>query len=130
MVDAATIAIAQGIREDLARDKLTPAQAKLYSQRIRRDMGRDGLASFSLAERQTRLDEALLLIEAARLEGAGDSNILWRQSLKRAGEILEWLSQPSLRRKHVPVHLLSAAAYQLAGYPALALGQLRRVPSD
>ncbi|MDR6127090.1 DEAD/DEAH box helicase [Sphingomonas sp. SORGH_AS_0438] len=130
MVDATTIAIAQGIREDFARDKLTPAQAKLYSQRIRRDMGRDGLTSFSVAERQTRLDEALLLIEAAWLEGVGESNILWRQSLKRAGEILEWLSQPSLRPEHVPVHLLSAAAYQLSGYPALALGQLRRMPSD
>ena len=130
MVDAVTIGIAQDIREELARDRLTPAQAKLYSQRIRRDMGRDGLVSFADAEIRTRLDEALLLIEVAWLERSGDSNVLWRQSLKRAGEILEWLSQASLRPAGVPVQLLSAAAYQLAGYPALALGQLRHVPAD
>lgn len=130
MVDAVTIGLAQDIRAELANDQLTPAQAKLYSQRIRRDMGRDGLASFTAAELQTRLDEALLLLEAAWLERTGDSNVRWRQSLKRAAEILEWLSQPSLRPTHIPVHLLCAAAYQLAGYPAMALGQLRRMPDD
>ncbi|MDX0481407.1 DEAD/DEAH box helicase [Sinorhizobium medicae] len=130
MVDATTIALAKDIRAELAPDKLTPLQAKLYSQRIRRDMGRDGLASFSPSDQQTRLDEALLLIEAAWLERADESSTAWQQSLKRAGEILEWLSQPSLRPKQVPVHLLSAAAYQLAGFPALALGQLRRTPTD
>jgi hypothetical protein len=130
MVDARTIRIAQDIREELAQDRLTPSQAKLYSQRIRRDMGREGLTSFSAAEGRARLDDALLLVEAAWLESTGDSNVLWRQSLKRAGEILEWLSQPSLRPADVPVQLLSAAAYQLAGYPALALGQLRRTPTD
>lgn len=130
MVDPATIALAQEIREELAQDKLTPQQAKLYSQRIRRDMGRDGLASFSLSDQQTRLDEALLLIEAAWLERADERNTAWQKSLKRAGELLEWLSQPSLRPQQVPVHLLSAAAYQLAGFPALALGQLRRTPID
>ncbi|MBM3098576.1 DEAD/DEAH box helicase [Gluconobacter cerinus] len=130
MVDATTIGLARDIRGELAPDRLTPAQAKLYSQRIRRDMGRDGLASFTAGEIQHRLEEALLLIEAAWLERTGDGGVQWRQSLKRAAEILEWLAQPTLRPSDVPVHLLSAAAYQLAGYPAMALGQLQRMPDD
>ena len=51
-------------------------------------------------------------------------------SVKRAAEILEWLSQSSLKPVGAPLHLLAAAAYQLADYPAMALGHLRRVPDD
>ncbi len=104
-------------------------KAKLYSQRIRRDMGRDGLVSFTADEVFARLDEAMLLLETAWIErsaGGGE----WKPAVKRAAEVLEWLSQSSLRPKGAPTHLLSAAAYQLAGYPAMALGHLRHVPSE
>jgi hypothetical protein len=50
--------------------------------------------------------------------------------IKRAAEILEWLSQSSLRPPNAPLHLLAAAVYQLADYPAMALGHLRSVPND
>lgn len=133
MADPETLAFAKDIRGTFASARLTPSQAKLYSQRIRRDMGRDGLPSFASDEVGTRLEEALLLIEAAWIEQEGGGE-LWRQSMKRAAEILEWLSQPSLRQskyaQDAPIHLLSAAAYQLAGYPAMALGQLQRLPKN
>ena len=130
MADSESILLSKEIRQDLAREELTQSQAKLYSQRIRLEMGSNGLASFSAEEARTRLDEAILLIEAGWLERNGDGDKSWQQSFKRAGEILEWLSPPSLRIEGVPVRLLSAAAFQVAGYPALALGQLRRIPAD
>ena len=130
MADSGAVLISKEIRQDLAREELTPNQAKLYSQRIRLEMGRDGLASFLAEEVLTRLEEAIILIEVGWLERSGDGDGSWQQSFKRAGEVLEWLSQPSLRPEGVPVRLLSAAAFQVADYPALALGQLRHIPAD
>jgi hypothetical protein len=45
--------------------------------------------------------------------------------MRRAAELLEWLSHPRLEPDGIPVRLLAAAAYQLAGYPARAAGLLR-----
>ena len=130
MASEDVIALVRDIRTSLAGDALSPLQAKLYSQRVRLQMGRDGLASFSPNELAARLDEAMLLLEAAWIERSAGSDLGWRQSIKRAAEILEWASQPKLRPNGAPIHLLSAAAYQLAGYPAMALGHLRHMPTD
>ena len=43
MANAATLDIAREVRHRLAGSALTEGQAKLYSQRLRRDMGREGL---------------------------------------------------------------------------------------
>jgi hypothetical protein len=128
MANAATIAIAREIRESLAGQALTARQAKLYSQRLRRDMGRDGLASFGPGDVAGYLDEAMLLLESGWLERSADINSPWRTAIKRAAEIIEWLSQSQLKPPGAPLHLLAAAAYQLADYPAMALGHLRRLP--
>ena len=128
MANAATIAIAREIRESLAGQALTARQAKLYSQRLRRDMGRDGLASFGPGDVAGYLDEAMLLLESGWLERSADIASPWRTSIKRAAEIIEWLSQSQLKPPGAPLHLLAAAAYQLADYPAMALGHLRRLP--
>src|SRR3546814_10495016 len=64
MTSAATIAIAREIRENLAGQALTARQAKLYSQRLRRDMGREGLASFGSGDIAGYLEEAMLLLES------------------------------------------------------------------
>lgn len=128
MANAATIAIAREIRESLAGQALTARQAKLYSQRLRRDMGRDGLASFGSGDVAGYLDEAMLLLESGWLERSADIASPWRTSIKRAAEIIEWLSQSQLKPPGAPLHLLAAAAYQLADYPAMALGHLRRLP--
>ena len=128
MANAATIAIAREIRESLAGQALTARQAKLYSQRLRRDMGRDGLASFGSGDIAGYLEEAMLLLESGWLERSADIASPWRTSIKRAAEIIEWLSQSQLKPPGAPLHLLAAAAFQLADYPAMALGHLRRLP--
>lgn len=120
--------IAEQIRTDLAGSALLPSQAKLYSQRVRRDMGAEGLSSFSTAELSARLDEACLLLEAGWLERSDDEGHAWVGAVKRSAEILEWISHAALKPSGAPIHLLSAAAYQVAGYPAMALGHLRLMP--
>jgi hypothetical protein len=72
MANAATIAIAREIRESLAGQALTARQAKLYSQRLRRDMGRDGLASFGAGDIAGYFEEAMLLLESGWLERNAD----------------------------------------------------------
>ncbi len=129
MPSEAVTEIARSIRETLAGSALSPLQAKLYSQRTRRDMGADGLPSFSPAELTARLDEACLLLEVGWLERSGGDGHLWPQAVKRAAEVLEWISHASLKPPEAPIHLLSAAAYQVAGYPAMALGHLRAMPA-
>src|SRR3546814_2058435 len=91
MTSAATIAIAREIRENLAGQALTARQAKLYSQRLRRDMGREGLASFGSGDIAGYLEEAMLLLESGWLERSADITSPWRTSIKRAAEIIEWL---------------------------------------
>ncbi len=72
----------------------------------------------------------MLLLQCGIFERSADPDGEWRAGIKRAAEILEWLSQSSLKPPDAPLHLLAAAAYQLADYPAMALGHLRRVPED
>ena len=91
-------------------------------------MGRDGLASFGPGDVAGYLDEAMLLLESGWLERSADISSPWRTAIKRAAEIIEWLSQSQLKPPGAPLHLLAAAAYQLADYPAMALGHLRRLP--
>lgn len=128
MADAATVDIAREVRDHLAGSALTERQAKLYSQRLRLDMGQDGLASFAPGDVDSYLDEAMLLLQCGLLERNASPRSAWRLSVKRAAEIMEWLSQSRLKPSGIPLHLLAAAAYQLADYPAMALGHLRRVP--
>ena len=120
---------------DLARDTylrlsggvLTPSVAKLYSQYTRVSAGRPGLAFWRDDEAEERLADAAQLIDAAFLKKtAADGD--WQVGLRRAGEILEWLSHPEFDLRAAPIRLLGAAAYQLAGYPAMAGSLLERVP--
>ncbi|WP_348633057.1 hypothetical protein [Rhizobium sp. CCGE532] len=129
MPSEAVLTLSGTIRAHFAGSALSPLQAKLYSQRVRRDMGADGLISFSPAELTARLDEACLLLEVGWLERAADHGRAWTQAVKRAAEVLEWISHAALKPPEAPIHLLSAAAYQVAGYPAMALGHLRTMPA-
>lgn len=130
MPTAEALRLAQDVRRRFAPAGLTPFQAKLYSQRIRREMDREGLRSFSAQDVYVYLEEAAFLLDCAFVERTSSPQGPWRDGVKRAAEILEWLAQPSLRPMGAPLHLLSAAAYQVAGYPAMALGELQRVPND
>ena len=130
MANAATIEIARTVRQTFAAPSLTEQQAKLYSQRLRLNLGRQGLVSFSPNDVYQYLDEAALLIQCGLLERGANPNGSWRHGIKRAAEILEWLSQPGLGPEGAPLHLLAAAAYQMANFPAMALGHLRQVPDN
>ena len=122
------IRIAVDVRRALAGDALTGRQAKLYSQRVRRDMGQPGLATFSPADVRRHLDEAMWLTECALIERSAEPQGSWRRGVRRAADILEFLSQHDLRPAGSPLHLLAAAAYQVSGFPAMALSQLERLP--
>lgn len=103
----------------LAGQKLNPALAKLYSQHVRLGTRQGRLASFSSSEFVARVSDAVLLVDASlRAQARGEDG--WRDGLRRAAEILEWLDHPDLEPGGVPLSLLSAAAYHLAGYPARA----------
>lgn len=117
------IALATEVQNSLAGSRLTPAIAKLYSQHTRLRAGTDGLKGWREDEADERLNDAIRLIEAAFIKReAGETD--WRNGMLRAGEILEWLSHPQLNPNNLPIRLLAAAIYELAGYPARAAGLL------
>ena len=118
-----TLNLARKFREDLAGTRFPKSLAKLYSQHTLLEAGSLGLASWTETETADCLDDALRLLETAFAEREG-GNESWRDSVRRAGEILEWLSHPQLNTDGLPARLLSAAAYQLAGYPARSSGLL------
>jgi hypothetical protein len=118
-----TIELARGLRERLAGSGLIPSFAKLYSQHTRLRAARPGLPGWREREASIRLSDAVRLLEAAFIEReAGGDN--WQYGVRRAGELLEWLSHPELNPSRLPIRLLAAAAYQLAGYPARSAGLL------
>ncbi len=117
------------LRAELAADALPPLFAKLYSQYTRLKMNQPGLKGWRVDEFSERLADAVALIDAglSEREVGGEG---WREALKRAGELLEWLSHPKLNTEQLPLRLLAAGSYQLAGYPALSTGLLRAQPES
>ncbi|MFN6487181.1 MULTISPECIES: DEAD/DEAH box helicase [unclassified Nostoc] len=123
------IALATELQNSLAGSKLTPAIAKLYSQHTRLRAGGKGLTGWREDEAGERLNDAMRLIEAAFIQReTGDTN--WRNRMLRAGELFEWLSHPQLNPDILPIRLLAAAVYELAGYPARAAGLLNEDISE
>jgi len=118
-----TIELAGNLRKDLAGPILPRIYAKLYSQYTRLNANRPSLNSWQEAEALNCLEDAIQLLDAAFIErDAGQED--WRNSARRTGELLEWLSHPLLNPDGLPLRLLSAAVYQLAGYPARSSGLL------
>jgi hypothetical protein len=116
--------LARAVSGRLAGPALSPLFAKLYSQHTRLDSGQPGLRRWGPTEAANRLEDAIRLVEAAFLQkSAGDEN--WSEPMLRAAELLEWLSHPALNSDDLPMPLLAASLYQLAGYPARAAGLLR-----
>lgn len=123
------IAVAAELQNSLAGRKLTPAIAKLYSQHTRLRAGQEGLIGWREDEAGERLNDAVRLIEAAFIQReVGDDN--WRNGMLRAGELLEWLSHPQLNPDLLPIRLLAAAVYELAGYPARSTGLLNEETNE
>lgn len=115
--------LAQQAHAAFASEGLPPAIAKLYSQYSRLRTDRPGLAGWRADEFGRRLDDAVLLVHAS-LALIDKETGGWEAGLVRAAEILEWLNAPELNTGDLPLPVLSAAAYQLAGYPARASGVL------
>lgn len=107
--------------------------ARLYSHFTRLSQGQLGLPRWSDADAGYLLRDAVELIETAFVEQEldDDPNKRWQSSLRRAGEILEWLSHPEIGLSwQIPTEMLSAAIYQLAGYPARSAGLLSQDSSS
>ncbi len=117
------VKLAQELRKNFAGTNLPRPLAKLYSQYTRLRAGQSGLSSWQEEETTDRLNDALHLLDAAFIE-RDDGSEYRHDSAKRAGALLEWLSHPQLNADELPIRLLAAAAYQLAGYPALSKGLL------
>lgn len=117
------INLVQERRIKLAR-YFPPRFAKLHSHSSRLRNRQAGLPSWRVGEAEDRLNEAVQLLHAAFIERDANPEGDWYDSARRAGELLEWLAHPKINTKELPIRLLSAASYQLAGYPARASGLL------
>ena len=115
----------QRFGERVAGPSLSRGIARLYSHHTRLRAGTAGLSSWTNDEFLARLSEAeKLLVAGIALADSSEH----RRYLRRAGEIFEWLATTTPTGMPAPVVLLAAAAYQLAGYPARALGVLTEHP--
>ena len=120
-----TINLALAVVDDLAGNDLPRAIARLYSHHTRLRESQSGLPTWSTNEANERLHDVMRLIEAASIQRESGDNDDWRIPMRRAGEILEWLSLSNTGTTGIPISLLSAAAYQISGYPARASGLLK-----
>lgn len=119
-----TVNLATELIDHLAGSGLIPSFAKLYSHHTRIRENQPGLTNWRENEASNRLSDVVRLIEASLIHREiGDER--WRNGMRRAGELLEWLSLPELNPDRLPIRLLAASAYQLAGYPARASGLLK-----
>jgi len=108
-------------------DGMPRSIARLYSQHVRLGQRQTTEEWWTLQEAFKRLRDAVKLLEVSFLElrEKQSDDKRWQSSLRRAGEILEWLSHESMGVTFAPTHLLAAAAYQMAEYPARAYSLLK-----
>jgi len=111
--------------EHTAGATLSRGIARLYSQHTRLRAGTSGLSTWTTKELVARLNEGEKLLVAGMSIA---DNAEYRHYLRRAGEIFEWAAESSPTDMPVPVVLLAASAYQLAGYPARASGVISEHP--
>lgn len=121
--------ISNKIIEEYAGESFPSDFAKLYAHHSRLQAKKEGLKSWNDKMFESQLNKALLLIEYAEIQREGDNN-KFKNALKRAGEVLEWLAHPEINKNDLPLYLLSAACYQLAEYPARGLGVLNKYDID
>lgn len=111
-----------------AENELTAAQARLFVRSLQNSWQVPTIA-WGLQESHDQFGDARRLLHAAGIftEIDGRTSVDASGCYRRAGELLEWLARSSDPvTRDVPVALLSAAAYQMAGLPAMATSILRR----
>lgn len=127
--DEEAVQSAREVRETFAGGPLPAPIARLYSQHTRLSTGQPSLSHWTLRDSFQRVNDAVRLIEAALVErDAGDA--AWTRGMLRGAEILEWLAHPENGLENIPLRLLAAAAYQVAGYPARAMGLIDSAPAS
>lgn len=109
-------------------NELTPSQARLFVRSLQTSWQVPTIA-WATRESHEQFDDARRLLHAAgifrEIDGLGSPTSL--DCYRRAAELLEWLARASDDvTRDVPVGLLSAGAYQLAGLPAMATGLIRQ----
>lgn len=131
--DGERLALAQQVRAALAiENELTRPQARAYVGCLQTTWQVPAIA-WNSRDSARQLDDSRRLLHAAHIfrtiEGVSSTRAI--DCYRRVGEILEWLSRADDEvRTLVPIELLSAAAYQLGGLPAMAAGLLRQVQSE
>lgn len=125
--------IALNLRRNRAADnELTAVQARLFVRSLQLSWQVPPIfwgeqdSELQLADARRLLHAASVLAE---IDGPTSSDAI--ACYRRAAELLEWLtrSKDDITRD-VPVSLLAAGAYQMAGLPAMASSLLRLAPSD
>jgi hypothetical protein len=122
-------ALAMNLRVNrAAENELTPVQARLFVRSLQTSWQVPQIA-WGARESHEQFNDARRLLHAAailrELDGEDSPDSLG--CYRRAGELLEWLARSSDPvTRDVPVALLAAGAYQLAGLPAMATSLLRQ----
>ena len=101
------------IIEEYAGESFPSDFAKLYAQHSRLQAKKEGLKSWNDKMFESQLNKALLLIEYAEIQREVDNN-KFKNALKRAGEVLEWLAHPEINKKiyHYIYYQLLVTSYQ------------------
>ena len=127
-LDEARRELAQRLRFNRAQDnELTPNQARLFVRSLQISWQVPPIR-WGEAESREQLGDARRLLHAASLfqEVDGPESPDAVSCYRRAAELLEWLARSGDPvTLEVPVALLAAGAYQLAGLPAMAASLLR-----
>lgn len=127
--DQSSYELALELRTALASPTvLTAEQAKLYSQAVRLGWHAGGLKQWNQEKAASQFDDAARLIEAAGIAREAADEAAAADLYRRAGDILEWLYRATPSDddplRPLPLALYASACYQLAGFPAMALGLL------
>jgi hypothetical protein len=131
--DQERLALAEQVRQALGiENALTRPQARAYVRCLQTTWQ---VPPIAWADRESagQLEDARRLLHAAHIfasiEGPEAPRAI--DCYRRTGEILEWLARANdTTRGVVPIELLSAAAYQLGGLPAMASGLLDQVQTE
>uniref|UniRef100_UPI004025D8C9 hypothetical protein n=1 Tax=Candidatus Stercorousia sp. TaxID=3048886 RepID=UPI004025D8C9 len=95
--------ISNKIIEEYAGESFPSDFAKLYAHHSRLQAKKEGLKSWNDQMFESQLNKALLLIEYAEIQREGDNN-KFKNALKRAGEVLEWLAHPEINKNDLPLY--------------------------
>lgn len=120
--------LALSLRALAIENELTPTQARLFVRSLQISWQVPPIG-WTERESHEQLADARRLLHAASIlrEVDGQASPDSLACYRRAAELLEWLARSSDPvTRDVPVALLAAGAYQLAGLPAMATSLLRQ----